>query len=153
MKFKYVTTSTFSEIGLFEKLCIDDGRDFRSSHLKNALATLGIIREEMPPHTPWFKGSVERYFRTINQRLLKGSPGYTFENTLALGDYNPQKDAVISFSAFLEIFHIFMVDVYPHSWHDGIEAMPMQRWLDAAALFTPPVYDDATAQAALAPQR
>ncbi|MBK7916630.1 MAG: hypothetical protein IPJ94_10285 [Chloroflexi bacterium] len=63
----------------------------KSADLKNALAELGIIREEMPKETPWFKGSIERYFRSVNQRLLKGKPGYTFENVLALGDYDAQK--------------------------------------------------------------
>lgn len=131
--------------GLFEKLCIDNGRDFKSGDLKNALAELGIIREEMPNDTPWFKGSIERYFRTVNQRLLKGKPGHTFGNVVALGDYDAQKDAVISLSAFLEIFHIFMVDVYPYTWHEGLEAIPMQRWQESAGLFAPHLFENATA--------
>lgn len=130
---------------MFEKLCIDNGRDFKSADLKNALAELGIIREEMPKETPWFKGSIERYFRSVNQRLLKGKPGYTFGNVVALGDYDAQKDAVISLSAFLEIFHIFMVDVYPYTWHEGLDAIPMQRWQESARLFAPDLFEDATA--------
>ena len=114
--------------GLFEKLCIDNGRDFKSADLKNALAELGIIREEMPKETPWFKGSIERYFRSVNQRLLKGKPGYTFGDVVQLGDYNAQQDAVVSLTAFLEIFHIFMVDIYPYTWHQGLGAIPMQLW-------------------------
>lgn len=141
----YGTEHDYPVYGLFEKLCIDNGRDFKSADLKNALAELGIIREEMPKETPWFKGSIERYFRSVNQRLLKGKPGYTFENVLALGDYDAQKDAVISLSAFLEIFHIFMVDIYPYTWHTGLEAVPMQRWQESAQLFTPDLFEDAAA--------
>lgn len=141
----YGTEHDYPVYGLFEKLCIDNGRDFKSADLKNALAELGIIREEMPKETPWFKGSIERYFRTVNQRLLKGKPGYTFENVLALGDYDAQKDAVISLSAFLEIFHIFMVDIYPYTWHTGLEAIPMQRWQESAQLFAPDLFEDAAA--------
>jgi putative transposase len=141
----YGTEHDYPVYGLFEKLCIDNGQDFKSADLKNALAELGIIREEMPKETPWFKGSIERYFRSVNQRLLKGKPGYTFENVLALGDYDAQKDAVISLSAFLEIFHIFMVDIYPYTWHTGLEAIPMQRWQESAQLFTPDLFEDATA--------
>lgn len=141
----YGTEHDYPVYGLFEKLCIDNGRDFKSADLKNALAELGIIREEMPKETPWFKGSIERYFRSVNQRLLKGKPGYTFENVLALGDYDAQKDAVISLSAFLEIFHIFMVDIYPYTWHTGLEAIPMQRWQENAQLFTPDLLEDAAA--------
>lgn len=141
----YGTEHEYPVYGLFEKLCIDNGRDFKSADLKNALAELGIIREEIPKETPWFKGSIERYFRSVNQRLLKGKPGYTFENVLALGDYDAQKDAVISLSAFLEIFHIFMVDIYPYTWHTGLEAIPMQRWQESAQLFAPDLFEDATA--------
>jgi len=141
----YGTEHDYPVYGLFEKLCIDNGRDFKSGDLKNALAELGIIREEMPNETPWFKGSIERYFRTVNQRLLKGKPGHTFGNVVALGDYDAQKDAVISLSAFLEIFHIFMVDVYPYTWHEGLEAIPMQRWQESVALFAPHLFEDATA--------
>ena len=142
---RYGTEHDYPVYGLFEKLCIDNGRDFKSADLKNALAELGIIREEMPKETPWFKGSIERYFRSVNQRLLKGKPGYTFGNVVQLGDYDAQKDAVISLSAFLEVFHIFMVDIYPYSWHDGLEAMPMQRWQASASVFHPNLFEDAVA--------
>jgi putative transposase len=98
---RYGTEHDYPIYGLFEKLCIDNGLDFKSAALKDALAELGIIREEMPNDTPWFKASIERYFRTVNQRLLKGKPGYTFGNVVQLGDYDAQKDAVISLSAFL----------------------------------------------------
>lgn len=141
----YGTEHDYPVYGLFEKLCIDNGRDFKSANLKNALAELGIIREEMPKETPWFKGSIERYFRSVNQRLLKGKPGYSFGNVVQLGDYDAQKDAVISLSAFLEVFHIFMVDIYPYSWHDGLEAIPMQRWQASASLFQPDLFEDAVA--------
>jgi putative transposase len=141
----YGTEHDYPVYGLFEKLCIDNGRDFKSADLKNALAELGIIREEMPKETPWFKGSIERYFRSVNQRLLKGKPGYSFGNVVQLGDYDAQKDAVISLSAFLEVFHIFMVDIYPYSWHDGLEAIPMQRWQASASLFQPDLFEDTVA--------
>lgn len=139
----YGTEHDYPVYGLFEKLCIDNGRDFKSADLKNALAELGIIREEMPKETPWFKGSIERYFRSVNQRLLKGKPGYTFGDVVQLGDYNAQQDAVISLTAFLEIFHIFMVDIYPHTWHQGLEAIPMQLWQENGEVFQPDLFEDA----------
>lgn len=140
---QYGTEHDYPVYGLFETLCIDNGRDFKSTDLKNALAELGVIREEMPPETPWFKGSIERYFRSVNQRLLKGKPGYTFGNVVQLGDYDAQKDAVISLSAFQEMFHIFMVDIYPYTWHRGLEALPMQRWQENAQVFRPDLFEDA----------
>lgn len=139
----YETENRYEVYGLFEKLCIDNGKDFKSHDLQNALAELGVIREEMPKETPWFKGSIERYFRRINQQLLKGKPGHTFGNVIQLGDYDAQADAVISLSGFLEMFHIFMVDVYPYSWHRGLEVIPMQRWEASFAQFQPDLFEDA----------
>ena len=141
----YGTEHRYEVYGVFEKLCIDNGKDFKSRDLQNALAELGVIREEMPKETPWFKGSIERYFRRINQQLLKGKPGHTFENVIQLGDYNAQADAVISLSAFLEMFHIFMVDVYPYSWHRGLEVVPMRHWEANRTLFQPDLFEDAEA--------
>ncbi len=140
---RYGTEHDYPVSGLFEKLCIDNGPDFKSAALKDALAELGIIREEMPKDTPWFKSCIERYFRSVNQRLLKGKPGYTFGNTMRLGDYDAQKDAVISLSAFLEIFHIFMVDIYPYTWHEGLEAIPMRQWQASRQVFRPDLFEDA----------
>lgn len=45
---KYGTEHDYPVYGLFEKLCIDNGRDFKSRDLQSALAELGVIREEMP---------------------------------------------------------------------------------------------------------
>lgn len=139
----YETEHRYEVYGLFEKLCIDNGKDFKSRDLQNALAELGVIREEMPKETPWFKGSIERYFRRINQQLLKGKPGHTFGNVIQLGDYDAQADAVISLSGFLEMFHIFMVDVYPYSWHRGLEVIPMKQWEANFAQFQPDLFEDA----------
>lgn len=141
----YGTEHDYPVYGLFEKLCIDNGQDFKSADLREALAEIGIIREQMPKETPWYKGSIERYFRSVNQRLLKGTPGYSFGNVLKLGDYDAQKDAVLSLSAFLEIFHIFMVDIYPYTWHKGVEAIPMQRWTEGWSQFKPDLFEDAAA--------
>lgn len=139
----YGTENQYPVYGLPEKICIDNGRDFKGLSLQEALAALGIIREEMPGQTPWFKGSIERYFRSVNQRLLKGKPGYSFGSVFRLGGYDAQKDAVISLTAFLEIFHIFMVDIYPHTWHTGLEAKPIDRWQAGWNLFRPDLFEDA----------
>lgn len=139
----YGTEHDYPVYGLFEKLCIDNGPDFKSTALREALAEIGIIREQMPKETPWFKGSIERYFRSVNQQLLKGKPGYSFGNVLQLGDYDAQKDAVITLTAFLEIFHIFMVDIYPYTWHKGLEAIPMRRWQESWDMFRPDLFEDA----------
>ena len=43
--------------------------EFVGHSLTDALGMLGIIREVMPRRTPWYKGSVERFFRTKKMLL------------------------------------------------------------------------------------
>jgi putative transposase len=62
----YETTHPWEAYGLPEKLVVDNGPEFIGYDLENACAHLGIILEQVPVKTPWFKGSVERFFRTNN---------------------------------------------------------------------------------------
>jgi putative transposase len=55
----------------------DHGRDFTSDHLEQVSADLhmGLVFSE--PGMPRGRGKIERFFRTVNQMLLCGLPGYT----------------------------------------------------------------------------
>jgi putative transposase len=125
---RYGTTNPFPVYGLPETLVVDRGREFVGNSLIDALGMLGIIREVMPGRTPWYKGSIERFFRTHNQGLLEGMPGYTFGSVFARADYDPQRDACISLKAFYQMLHIFLLDVYAQDWHEGIQDVPARRW-------------------------
>jgi len=124
----YGTVNPFPVYGLPETVVVDRGREFIGHSLSDALGMLGIIREVMPGRTPWYKGSIERFFRTQNQALLEGMPGYTFGNLFARSDYDPQQDACISLTAFYQMLHLFLLDVYAQSWHEGIQDVPVRRW-------------------------
>ncbi|MHB8629866.1 MAG: transposase [Aggregatilineales bacterium] len=124
----YDTAHPFPVYGLPETVVVDRGREFVGNSLLDALGMLGIIREVMPGRTPWYKGSIERFFRTQNQALLEGVPGYTFSNCFTRADYDPQQDACLSLSAFYELLHVFLLDVYAQRWHEGIQDIPARRW-------------------------
>jgi putative transposase len=124
----YGTVNPYPVYGLPETVIVDRGREFLGHSLIDALGMLGIIREVMPGRTPWYKGSVERFFRTQNQALLEGMPGYTFGSIFARADYDPQQDACISLAAFHQLLHVFLLDVYAQSWHEGIQDIPARRW-------------------------
>jgi putative transposase len=86
---------------------------------------------------PWFKASVERFFGTQNRRLLHNQPGTTFSNVIAKGDYDPKKNAPISFGAFMEILHIWIVDVYSQEYHRGLGDIPAHVWEKGINEFPP----------------
>lgn len=114
--------------GLPELLVMDNGKEFRSKHLEEACLQLGIETYYCPVKMPWYKGAVERHFRTINQQLIHQTPGTTFSNTVKKGDYDSTKKASIRFKALLEIFHKWLIDEYAQEYNSGVRGAPAVLW-------------------------
>lgn len=119
--------------GVPETVVVDNGREFHSKDFELACLQLGIQVQHMPRKSPWMKGTVERFFGQLNQGLLHSQPGTTFSNIAARGDYDPQKNGVITFSLLVELFHQWIIDVYARSEHRGISDLPGERWRAAVA--------------------
>jgi transposase InsO family protein len=56
--------------GLPRKLYVDNGPAFRSLHLKQICASLGIALVHSKPYQPQGRGKVERFFRTLHTDFL-----------------------------------------------------------------------------------
>jgi putative transposase len=136
--------------GLPENAFLDNAPEFHDDSLEEASIQLGFNIEYGPKGEPWYRATVERYFGTLNTNLLHRQPGTTFSNILDKGDYNPEKNALISFDDFMEIAHVFMIDIYPREKHRGLrvdkfsrnklrdfEAVPARLWEKAIAEFPP----------------
>ena len=124
--------------GLPENLIVDNGTEFNSKDFKVACKELHIKVKKNPTKKPWLKGSVERYFRTINNKLLSGIPGKSFSNIFERKDYDPLKNAVIDSATLLEMVHIWLIDVY-QSGKNGLETnIPNMTWMDALKSSVPP---------------
>jgi transposase InsO family protein len=65
--------------GLPRKLYVDNGAAFRSLHLKEIAASLGIALVHSPPYQPEGRGKVERWFRTVRTEFLPGFRGETLQ--------------------------------------------------------------------------
>lgn len=114
--------------GLPETLVVDNGKEFIGHDLADACAQLGIVREQMPVRTPWWKGAIERQFRSTNTGLVHSLPGSTFATLLERGVYDPARDACISLEAFWQMLHIYFLDYEMQKWHEGVGGVPAQRW-------------------------
>lgn len=125
--------------GLPELLVVDNGKEFHSQDLKDTCEQLGIELYHCPVKTPWYKGAVERHFRTINQELIHQMPGTSFSNILAKKDYDPQKNAIITFSTLLHIFHKWLLDSYAEKNHKGIGGVPKKLWQEFTKVCIPAV--------------
>jgi len=128
--------------GIPVNLIVDNGKEFRSSEFLDVCLQLSINVQYAPPKTPWFKPAVERYFGTINRKLLLNQPGTTFCNIFDKKDYDPVKNAVISYNELLKIVHIFIVDIYQQTRHRGINMIPALIWEKSAKEYPPSVPDN-----------
>jgi transposase InsO family protein len=61
--------------GLPRKLYTDNGAAFRSRHLEQVCASLGIALIHARPYRPQGKGKIERFFRSVRQSFLTGVKG------------------------------------------------------------------------------
>jgi putative transposase len=127
----YGTKHPWPVYGLPETLIVDNGDAFKNRHLKDACGQLGIILEHMPVKKPWFKGRIERFFRTNNKGLIHSLPGTTFSNILERGDYDSFRHSCISLSGFIELLHVFFLDRYAREFHKGAGqsgGIPAKLW-------------------------
>lgn len=110
------------------ELVVDNGTEFHSASLKNSCYTLGIEIHYSARKTPWFKGKIERFFRSLNAAVAHRSPGTTFSNVFEKDDYDPVKYSVVRFSALQEIVRRWVADVYHQKPHRSLHEAPATVW-------------------------
>jgi putative transposase len=123
--------------GLPELIVVDNGKEFHSKDFEDACLQLGIVVMYSPPYVPRYKAAIERFFGTQNRRLLHQQRGTTFSDIFERHGYDPQKNAVISFDAFMQMLHIWIVDVYHQSYHRGLKDIPAHVWREGIKQYPP----------------
>jgi putative transposase len=128
---------TWDAYGIPEVIVVDNGKEFYSEEFDDACYQIGTEVEYAPRRAPWYKASMERFYRTVNTELLHELPGTTFSSILDKKDYDPTKHALISLDAILELTHIWIIDVYHQSLHRGITDIPVRRWKEGIRDWSP----------------
>jgi hypothetical protein len=95
--------------GLPRKLYVDNGPAFRSFHLHQITASLGIALIHARPYQPQGKGKIERFFRTLRSDFLPAV------RTQSLTDLNLALDCWIR-------------DVYHNREHRSTQQTPLARY-------------------------
>lgn len=115
--------------GVPRALLFDRAMENLSHDIRLNAAGLGIANVLFAPRrTPRHKGGIERFFGTLNKRLLHEQRGTTFSNVLQRDDYDSEKNAIITLDELYEQAHRFLVDIYPRKRHEGIRDLPCRRW-------------------------
>jgi len=65
--------------GLPRKLYVDNGPAFRSRHLEEITASLGIALIHSKPYKPQGRGKIERFFRTVRMQFLPSFVGKSLD--------------------------------------------------------------------------
>jgi len=95
--------------GLPRKLYVDNGPAFRSRHLQQVTASLGIALIHSKPYTPQGRGKIERFFRTVRTDFITGFIGKT------LAELN-------------EAFDLWTNEIYHQRKHGATGQKPFQRF-------------------------
>jgi transposase InsO family protein len=130
------TANDYLAYGVPETLVVDNGLELHED-LEAACLQLGIELIHTKVRSPWLKGAIERWFRTLSTDLIHRIPGTTFSNFLERGEYASEKEACMTLDALWEALHIWIVDYYTQDKHRGIGpewadvGIPAQLWKDA----------------------
>lgn len=132
--------------GKIENLVVDNGAEFWSNSLEDSLRPFATNILFNKVGKPWMKPLVEKFFDVLNKGLVHSLPGTTRSRIEQLKGYNPKKDAAITFSLFLELFHTWIIDIY-YMTPDAREiSIPYFKWQEGVTALPPLTYTDEEAQ-------
>ena len=115
--------------GMPARIVPDNAAEFHADDLIAGFNELGI--EIMYPRSrgPEMKGSVERFFRTLNMGLIHNLPGTTFSNTQQKADYKSEEHACLTLAELEASVVKWVVDGYHQTPHRGLsKSTPAQVW-------------------------
>lgn len=118
--------------GIPELLAVDNGMDLHSDALEKSCLEMGIQILFCGSKTPQHKGSIERFFRTMNMGLIHRLPGTVFSSVDQRGDYPAEEKAVLDMEALTHLLTKWIVEIYNVSVNRGIGGRPIDRWRDSA---------------------
>jgi putative transposase len=113
---------TWQVCGIPGILYTDHGSDFTSQHLEQVCADLKIQAIFSQVGQPRGRGRIERFFSTVNQRLLSRLPGY------APAGFATQVTPGLDLQGFTQAFEHFVLHEYHQTPHSATGLPPQARW-------------------------
>lgn len=112
------------------QLATDGGPVFRGE-FRDAAARCNIDHL-LPDQDPRMRGTIESFFKTFKQ-VCRYFAGQTFANVVEKGDYKSEEMASATFEQFAKSAIRYIVDIYHHHGHQGLEGgTPFARWQQLA---------------------
>ena len=104
-------------------LYTDHGSDFTSLHIAQVCARLKIRTVNSAVGRPQGRGKIERFFETINERVLTGLPGYTLQGKAT-------SRPILDLSALQRVLEKFILEEYHYRQHGATGQAPVERWAE-----------------------
>lgn len=111
----------------------DHGSDFDNPHVRAVGATFSIRIDHSPAECPYYKGAIERFWRTVHQDVeypVAGAMRPIKQDGVVRDE---QGKAYITFSEFVRRLWRWVATVYAKSYHRGIEDVPLRRLQESLA--------------------
>lgn len=135
--------------GVPEVIHADQGREFKSRSFIEACLSIGTDVEYTPVLKPWYKGRVERFFRTLSRQVFHRVPGTTFANIFERNNEQiPDTVACVTLAELRDYAVRWIVDVYHRTPHRALGGRsPLDLWAESVRKhgITPPPAPDVAA--------
>ncbi|MEO6276286.1 Mu transposase C-terminal domain-containing protein [Roseateles sp.] len=109
------------------KVHVDNGPDFRSKSLRQSCKMHAVDIEFRPVKVPRYGGHIERLQGTL-LREIHDLPGTTFSSIKERGDYDSEKQAVMTKDEFEKLFVDLICNTYHRRPHSALGMPPLRMW-------------------------
>jgi putative transposase len=113
--------------GLPKTLHADNAGEFRGNMLKKACDQYQITLEWRPVARPKYGAHIERLLGSFATEIHQ-IPGTTFSNVEERGDYDSDKESVMTLAEFERWLATLIAEKYHHKKHSGIGMPPIRKY-------------------------
>jgi putative transposase len=119
--------------GVPRAIITDRGLEFLSEAFRRAGKLIGFAVVNLPGRCPYLKGTVERFFGTLNIRVLSHLEGTT--HCRSVESYDSPKKAKYTLAELTQKIVRWIVDDYHQTEHPSLGKAPAARWNEQADKF------------------
>lgn len=121
--------------GIMEMMVADNGSEFWSDNLEMAISEVGSVLQFAPVRSPNYKGTVERFFRSLRTMLIDSLPGKTNGRKDSTDEYSAESEAKLTLNQFKRIFYNWLVNIYHREPIGDAVKSPLDLWNESASEF------------------
>ncbi|MGO7366707.1 hypothetical protein [Rhizobium leguminosarum] len=119
-----------------EIVATDSGAAYNQRDFQLVVVSLCDAHLIPPVRNARLRGTIERYFRTFNDRYMHLFPGRTYSNPIMRGAYDSKANAAMDFEEFARHLVRLIVDAYHRTPHRGLDGQtPMDAWTTMTAKY------------------